>query len=337
LFQIRPYRNEDEPHVLQLLHGAFGTWPGGIVGQDPTELFRWKHEANTFGRSVMMAAEAEGGLIGFAAWLRWRMSANGRVFEVLRAVDVAVDRGYRGQGVYGALVRAASRYFPHDAAFTFSTPNELSRPGSLRVGGCELGTFPLLVRVPAPVRSVVGLIARNPSKRTSRERPLIHAEPASHSLLDDESVSSLLSTAEQSTGRFTTDKSLEYLRWRYGTLEDYRAVHEHRDGHLAGIAIFRVRPRGSSWVSTVCELLIPPGDHAMARKLLRRVVQASAVDYVICHFPPNSTARQAVIRCGFLRVRSGPAPTVRVLEPNLAPDPTQHGSWAICLGDVDLL
>jgi GNAT superfamily N-acetyltransferase len=337
LFQIRPYRNEDEPHVLQLLHGAFGTWPGGIVGQDATGLFRWKHEANTFGRSVRMVAEAEGTLIGFAAWLRWRMCANGRTFEALRAVDVAVDRVYRGQGVYGALVRAASPHFPHDAAFTLSTPNELSRPGSLRVGGCELGTFPLFVRVPAPVRTAVGLIRRNPSKRARHESPLIHAEPAAHALVDDESVSSLLSAAEQSTGRFTTDKSLDYLRWRYGTLEDYRAVREHRDGHLVGIAIFRVRPRGRSWVSTVCELLIVPGDRAVPRTLLHRVVQASAVDYIICHFPPNSTARQAAIRCGFLRVRSGPVPTVRVLMPNVAPDPTEHGSWAICLGDVDLL
>jgi GNAT superfamily N-acetyltransferase len=337
LCQIRPYRNEDEPHVLALLHGAFGTWPGGIVDQDPSELFRWKHEANAFGRSVMMVAEAEGRLIGFAAWLRWRMSANGRTFEALRAVDVAVDRVYRGQGVYGALVRAASPYFPHDAAFTLSTPNELSRPGSLRVGGGELGTFPLLVRVPAPVRSAVRLIRRSPSKRASLPGPLMHAEPAADALADDGSVSSLLSGAEQSTGRFTTDKSLEYLRWRYGTLKDYRAVREHRDGQLVGIAIFRVRPRGRSWVSTVCELITAPGDRAAARKLFQRVVQASAVDYIICHFPSDSTARQAAIRCGFLRIRSGPVPTVRLLKPNVDPDPTQHGSWAICLGDLDLL
>jgi len=336
-FQVRPYRNEDEPHVLQLLRAAFGTWPHGIAGQDPTELFRWKHQANTFGRSVMMVAEGEGALIGFAAWLRWRVSVNGKTFEALRAVDVAVDRAYRGLGVYGALVQGASAHFPHDAAFTLSSPNDLSRPGSLRAGGRELGVFPLFVRVRSPLRSAVGLIRANGSERACSSGPVVNAESAADALRDSERVTSLLSDAEGSTARFTTVKSLDYLRWRYGSLEAYRAIREHRDGHLAGIAIFRVRPRGRSWVSTVCEVLVLPGDRAAAHKLLHRVVKASAADYAICHFPPDSTTRQAAIRSGFLRLPSGPVPTVRPLKGNITPAPTEHGSWAICLGDLDLL
>ena len=75
----------------------------------------------------------------------------------------------------------------------------------------------------------------------------------------------------------------------------------------------------------------------MARRLLRRVAQATTVDFVVCHFPQGSAARHAAIQSGFVRVRSGPAPTVRPLVEHVDPDPTKRSSWAISLGDLDLL
>ncbi len=40
---IRPYRLEDESHVVDTLQAAFGTWPGDIVVGDPAAYLRWKH------------------------------------------------------------------------------------------------------------------------------------------------------------------------------------------------------------------------------------------------------------------------------------------------------
>lgn len=330
--QIRPYRDEDEGSVLDLLQTAFGGWPRGVPDQDPAELFRWKHLASPFGRSLMLVAEADGALAGFGAWLRWRVSARHQTFEVMRLVDVAVAQAHRGQGIYDALLRGATAAFPEPIALTFNAPNQLSRRGSIKVGGQAIGVFPLFVRPRAPLQAAVRLIGDK-----QRAYPLVQAESAAAALSDGDSVSALLSRTHTSPAHYATVKDLDYLRWRYGRLEVYRAIREHRDGQLAGLAIFRVRPRGRTWMTVICELLVPSDELRVARRLLHRVVRAAAVDYVVCHFPAGSTARRAAVRCGFVKVRSGPVVIVRRLHEHVVPDPTERDSWAICLGDLDLL
>lgn len=320
-----------------MLQAAFGTWPRLVENQDPAEVFHWKHLANPAGRSLMMVAETDGSLIGFAAWMQWRVTAGAHVFEVLRAVDVAVDRRYRGQGVYARLVREATMRFTPDVAFTLNAPNELSRGGSLKAGGRQLGAFALLVRPRAPVRSAARLVGDRTRSQQLPGRPAIHAEAAADALSDREQVASLLSRIEHAPGRLATVRDLDYLTWRYGTLRAYRAVREYQDGRLAGLAFFRVRRRQRSWISIVCELLVRPGERATARRLLRSVAQAAPVDYLVCHFPQGSAARQAAIQRGFVCLRSGPAPTVRQLVEHIEPDPNSRSSWAISLGDLDLL
>jgi GNAT superfamily N-acetyltransferase len=337
LVHIRPYGDDDEPGVLGLLQAAFGRWPRVVEDQDPGDAFRWKHLANPAGRSLMMVAETDGTLVGFAAWMRWRVTAGATVFEVLRAVDVAVDRRYRGQGVYGELVREATLRFAPEVAFTFNAPNELSRTGSLTAGGRELGVFAVLVRPRAPLRSAVQLVGDRSRSRLLRGTPAIQAESAADALSHREQVASLLAQIEHANGRLATVKDLDYLTWRYGTLPLYRAVREYRDGHLAGMAFFRVRRRQSSWISIVCDLLVRPGDRSTARRLLRAVAQAAPAGYLVCHFPEDSAARRAAIQRGFVRVRSGPTPVVRQLVEHVEPDPTSRSSWAISLGDLDLL
>ena len=337
LVQTRPYREDDEPGALRLLQAAFGKWPHLVENQDPAEVFRWKHLATPAGRSLMMVAEADSALIGFAAWMQWRVTTGVHVFEVLRAVDVAVDPRYRGQGVYAGLVREATARFGPDVAFTFNTPNELSRSGSLKAGGRELGMFAVWVRPRAPVRSTVRVVGDRMRSRRLRGRPAIDAESAADALSDREQVASLLSQLEQANGRLATVRDLDYLTWRYGSLRAYWAVREYQDGRLAGMAFFRVRRRQRSWISIVCELLVRPGERSTARRLLRSVAQAAPVEYLVCHFPQGSAARRAAIQRGFVRLRSGPAPTVRQLIEHIEPDPTRGSSWAISLGDLDLL
>lgn len=337
LVHIRPYDDEDEPGVLGLLQAAFGRWPHLVEDQDPEEAFRWKHLANPAGRSLMMVAESDGTLIGFAAWMKWKVTAGGTVFEVLRAVDVAVDRRYRGQGVYAGLVREATLHFVPEVAFTLNAPNDLSRRGSITAGGQELGAFALLVRPRAPLRSAVRLARDGTRSGRLRGNPAIEAESAAHALSDREQVAGFLAQIEHPNGRLATVKDLDYLTWRYGILRAYRAVREYQDGRLAGMAFFRVRRRQRSWISIVCDLLVRPGDRSTARQLLRAVAHAAPVDYLICHFAEDSAARRAAIQRGFVRLRSGPAPVVRQLVENIEPDPTSQSSWAISLGDLDLL
>lgn len=87
----------------------------------------------------------------------------------------------------------------------------------------------------------------------------------------------------------------------------------------------------------VCELLVREGDHRSAGRLLRRVASATAVDFVVCHFPPGSTARRAAVRGGFFRAPFGLPPTLRRLKEGVVPDPVEPAAWALTLGDFDQL
>lgn len=336
-FEIRAYKPEDEPHVLELLQAAFGSWPGDVEGQDPGELFRWKHRESPFGPSILLVAEANGAVIGFQAWLRWRLRAAGRTFHGLRGVDLAVDPEHRRRGVYAALVREAVQHFPEETAFTLSNPNPRSRPAGIKSGLSEIGQFPLFLRVRNPVRLGMSLIDERWCADAREPSPDVEAEPAAEALLDGDAVRSLLAEAEEPEARLRTVKDLDYLRWRYGSLSLYRAIRVQRAGRLAGMAIFRVRRRGPRLVSTICELLVARGDRRLARQLLRQVVKASPANFLICHFPSRSTQRQVAVQCGFVHLPRGPVPTIRLLSTDMVPDPTRQASWALCLGDLDLL
>jgi len=284
-----------------------------------------------------MVAEADDVVVGFQGWLRWRLRAGGRTFQAVRGVDLAVAPEHRRRGIHTAFMSKAKEDFPEEAAFTFSNPNEQSRPGALKAGRHDLGAMPRFIRVRAPIRAGLRLIDEKRPGEARVTTPATDAESAAAALEDGAGVSRLLAEAEEASDRFVTAKDLDYLRWRYGSLMAYRAIREEREGRLAGMAIFRVRRRSPLSASTVCELLVEPGDLRTAHHLLQRAVQAAPVDYLTCHVPSGSAARRAALRCGFVRLPGGPTTTVQQLKDGILPDPTRRDSWALSLGDLDLL
>lgn len=335
-FEIRAYVPQDEPQVLKLLCAAFGNWPLGIEGQDPSEFFRWKHMASPFGPSILLVAEANGAVIGFEGWLRWKLRVGGRTFEALRGVDMAVHPEHRRRGVQTALMHTATEHFPKEVPFLFMFPNKDARPGALKAGRREVGSLPRLVRIRDPVRVGIAMVSKRYPSRGFATSARGETELAADALQDGQNVSSLLSETEESTDRFTTVKNLDYLRWRYGALAGYRAIRVEQEGRLAGMAVYRIRRRGSLRAATICELLVARGDLPTAQTLLRRVVRATPVDFLTCHFPSRHLARRAAIRGGFFRLPGGPVALVDQLKENFVPDPSRPASWALCLGDLDL-
>ena len=117
----------------------------------------------------------------------------------------------------------------------------------------------------------------------------------------------------------------------------YRAIRTHRHGQLSGIAIFRVYPRDRLDVASVCELLVRPGELAVARGLLRSLVRAAPLELIRGRFSSGSTAYRAALLAGFVPAPSKSVPTVRSLRPEVLPDLRQSAAWALCEGDFDLL
>ena len=313
--------------MLGLLEAALG---GGPAGRRPPELFRWKHLDNPFGRSLLLVAEHQDRLIGLRAFMRWRFRAGGRVLEAVRAVDTATHPDFQGMGVFSRLTRAALDAMEGRVDLVFNTPNGKSGPGYLKLGWREVGRVPVAVRVRRPLRLLTS------RRRDPGESPAVVAATAAAALEDTAALAALLGR-EPAPGGLATPRTPQYLRWRYGAapLLGYRAVTETRDGELAGLALFRVRPRGGLWESTVAEVLAG-GDAAVARRLLGRVAKVAPVDHLTLHPPAGSPLARAARRGGFL---PSPAGILLVANPRTAgirPDPTRLDAWALSLGDLEV-
>jgi GNAT superfamily N-acetyltransferase len=324
---IRPFALEDETAVLELLTRTLG---GGPAGRRPPDLFRWKHLDNPFGPSFMLLAEADDRVVGLRAFMRWRFAAAGRQVTAVRAVDTATHPDYQGLGVFTRLTRAALEALDGQVDLVFNTPNGASRPGYLKLGWSEVGQVPVAIRVRRPVRFALGL--RRPTGRLPA-MPAVTAEPAASVLRHGDDIENLLAEVRPDERRLHTPKDLRYLRWRYGAapLLGYAGVVEEEAGRLRGLAIFRVRPRGALWESTIAEVLVPDGDRRTTRRLLRKVADAAAVDHLTLRAPGGSATA-----AGFLPTPGGISLVVKPLADLVEPDPAVLGAWELSLGDLEV-
>jgi hypothetical protein len=161
--------------------------------------------------------------------------------------------------------------------FVFNTPNEQSRPGYLKMGWQEVGRLSAAVR-PSGGRALGRMLrSRVPADRWSRATQA--GDPAAR-VLAEPGVRQLLDQLAPPRG-LRTHRSVDYLRWRY-SFEPlaYRALAAGDDA-TRGIAIFRIRRRGSAEEVALCELLVPAGDTRAERELERSVARVSGGDYVI--------------------------------------------------------
>jgi GNAT superfamily N-acetyltransferase len=326
--EARAFQAKDETGVIELLRVAFGAWPRGIEGVTPGEFFRWKHMEGRFGPSILVVAVAGDAVVGFVAYLPWQLSVGGHVVLTMRGVDFAVHPSFRRRGVSMAMRAAAD--LPGDAAFTWSNPNDQSRPGGLTWGQREVRGLPYFVR---PGRHPRLTVKRTLAKGDETPRHLSIDADSAGEVLGDETHESLRRASAAGAGqRLSTVRDLAYLRWRYGQLSEYRAIRSDSQG-ASGMAIFRTRRHGRFWVSHICELLAADDDHRTVRRLADRVCDAASTDFFSCSF----LSRRSAAACGFVPYRSRNVLMVYPLQLNLVPDPTQRASWALSLGDLDLL
>lgn len=312
---IRPLTDADEPQVLGLLSTVLG-WAGGA---DATRFYRWKHVDNPFGRSFGWVATDGGRLVGVRLFMRWRFRQNGKLVNAIRAVDTATHVDYRGRGIFSSLTRhGLDALADADVSFVFNTPNDQSRPGYLKLGWEPLGQLPVALHL----RSMTAL----PRTARARTPAALESLPTSCGLPAPAELDGLVGCAPAGTlpGQLVTDRTLEFLRWRYGLLQlHYRTV--PLDG--GGILVFRLRRRGAAVELVVNDVLVAcdaPANNI--GRVIRRVLRVIGADHAIRIAPTHHRGRRLPM--------SGPTLVWRaVAAPTRAPELDQ---WALSMGDIEL-
>lgn len=318
----RRARPTDRAAILDLCRSSLGWSP-----DDPDEaFFNWKHDENAFGPSPSWVAEAEdGSLVGLRVFLRWRFrDERGADVSAVRAVDTATHPDWRGRGIFSKLTLGALPDLRDEGvSMVFNTPNDKSMPGYLKMGWSVVGKVPVVARV----RSV-GSIRRVLGARTAAElwsEPVTTGEAAADCFGDEAEVQRLLDVAGRST-RFATERSVEFLRWRYGFGPLHYRAFPLGDSLADGVIVFRVRRRGEAIEVAVCDVIAPRG--ARTWSAFGHIARSSGADYLLAG---RSTVGP---QGGFLPVpKLGPTLTWRPLADDRLPS---ISDLALGLGDIEL-
>lgn len=315
--EVRRATAQDKDSILVLMCEALG-WE-----DDPryAALFSWKHESNPFGPSPAWVALRGDEVVGLRTFMRWEFLYEGEIVRAVRAVDTATHPSVRGRGVFSLLTLGALDELVADGVdWVFNTPNDQSMPGYLKMGWKEVGRLPLAVRPQLRPRSTVAMFR---SRRAAADLWPVLAEGASVSDAI-ERLPPMFAAFPPSEGAVVTNRSVDYLRWRYGFEHlGYRAV-VHPEGVARGCAIVRLRRRGRAMELSICDLLTEAGDEAATRDLVREVRRSAGGDYcaAIGRVP------------GLWRIGArGPTLTVRSVS---SEPPRALESWQLALGDVEL-
>ena len=320
---VRSAVPSDRDAVLGLLSASLGWVPDDLSAR----YFAWKHEENPAGPSPAWVAEADGRLLGFRTFLRWRLQQpHGPDLSAIRAVDTATHPDASGQGIFRRLtVHGLEAMRAEGVDVVFNTPNAKSRSGYLTMGWSDVGRLRTAVR-PAGIGGLGRMLrARVPAERWSAVSAA--GDPAS-SVLAHEGVDDLLgSCAVPDTIR--TLRTARHLLWRYGFDRlAYRAIVLGGDPRQ-GIAVFRVRSRGTATEAVLGELLVPEGDRGAARALQRAVARETGADYIL------RLGGSVIDRAGFVRL---PGQGPRLVWQGLAPGSQTPSLGAVdfSLGDIEL-
>jgi len=318
---IRRARPDDDPAIVRLL--------ADTLGWDDEEryhrLFAWKHRENPFGPSPGWVAVDARGLVGSRTLMRWVFRAGPDRLRAVRPVDTATHPRARGHGIFRSLtLRAVAELTAEGVDLAFNTPNSQSLPGYLSMGWKPVGRVPLSINI--------GTLWRVPQIAYARQEagglwslPTSCGEDAS-SVLDATGEVSDLLARQPVDSRIRSERSVEYLRWRYGSpTVPYRVFLLGRSPE-EGLVFFRLRRRGGTVEALIAESLTPPASHRNVSDVIGRIVRGSGADYAVALGRPRMP--------GFLPVpRGGPLLTWRPLSNQRA---CPFEDWGLCAGDIEL-
>jgi hypothetical protein len=308
-------------------------------------MWRWKHIANPFGRSkTLVATDASDRIIGLRAFLRWELLDGETRLKAVRAVDTATHPDVRRAGLFTRMTKQAlDEVRDEGVSLVFNTPNDKSLPGYLKLGWREVGLVSPLVKVLSYPRFAFGLARHriSPSgdvQRSESDFYRLDPPPPAGAVFSDSSLADLIERdAQVWNGAFRTNRSIEYMRWRYGCHPTipYRAMVSTAGGRPEGCVVFRTSNRFGLKEVVISELLLSRPDTLLARELISELRGRLRADYLVAYFPAGSFQRTALEKQGFKRTPRGGMTLATNLLDGDRPHLHAVNGWGLTLGDLE--
>lgn len=251
--QYRPASKGDLPSILELTRIGLG----GNMNYRSEEFWRWKHELNPFGPSLVLVAENENGIIGLRTLMKWRFRYLEKTIDAFRPVDTVVHPAWRRKGIFEGLTTLAIENISAktNSNFVFNTPNKVSGRGYEKMGWIKSGKTNLLI-APYPINILKNKFSDYTSTFLNKFQ------------LPEKVPNYLEAWYKLSGDLLMTDYSSEFLQWRYGEapgLQYQSAEISNRDEFA--LIIFRQRE-----VQGLRELRVVELFHSGQSQLIRELL-----------------------------------------------------------------
>lgn len=298
--------------------------------------------------AVARDGEAGGAMVGVMSFVPTRVAVLGEPLETYLAIDLVVDPGYRGRGIFSGLAKAGvGAVADAGAAFVWGFPNSQAAHGWFnRFGWTRLGTPPVMVR---PLRT--GFIARKAgpmfgrfdfqvarrSRRPAGVQPIGRFDSDADDFWADASARI----------RCAVPRDRDWLNWRTVDApgKAYRRIGAFRDGRLAAFVVTARQEKRGLKLLYVMEALSrgPEHDRLLAPMIRDELAAAAAdgVDLALCWSPRTAPNRKAFRKAGFVTLPPRFHPTkmhfgVRPLQ-EISKAAVEKDGWYVSCLDMDAL
>ncbi|MBN7813044.1 GNAT family N-acetyltransferase [Algoriphagus sp. H41] len=306
---IRPADQGDLPAIIDLLRASLGE----KLTPKSEALWRWKHQANPFGKSPVLLAEDAGELVGVRAFLRWEFEHRGKTIRACRAVDTATHPDFQGKGIFSRLTtKLVEQVSGEGVHVIFNTPNVKSAPGYLKMGWKEWGKLPL------------------------RISPHLNARSGSKDSVDWKSIATLiqnLENQEKCSPKIRTRLVPGYIRWRYQDipLADYKFL---SDGE-SYLLVYRIKAGKLGREFRLCDIFTTHDLREQQSKDLGRLL-GMEIRSSGARFSSSSGLAPQIgksLPTGLVTLPFGPLVTIRELSSGEA---ILDQDWGWTLGDLEV-
>jgi GNAT superfamily N-acetyltransferase len=312
---------------------------------------RWRFRDAAHGQgwfSVARRDHSQGEIVGIVGVTAARMWVAGKSIDAYQAVDLVVDPGCRGQGLFREM---GGRLLAHAAdqgrKLVWGFPNPNAAPAWFgRFGWQRFGSAPFMIR---PLRAAY-LVKRVFGRSIGPDVPLARASPttrASMRLIDrfGPYADRLWEQFRRGEG-CCVERDASWLNWRlvdrpqsaYRTIGDF-----DEGGQLRAFVSSSLLDKHDGRILYIMEAMSGPSDTDRLVELLRHEIAtgvAKGADVALCWCPTAAASRRAFRRAGFLPFPDRLRPVAihfgaKLLADDLPDDVRRADRWYVSYLDSD--
>lgn len=281
-WNIRPYREGDAPHILDLRRTVFGDI-------DPVRsdmaAWSWQFQDNPAGHAWIFLAE-DRGVVGQYAVIPTRMLWKGREMVCAFSCDTMTHPAYRHQGMFTALADELYRFISqqHDVHTVWGFPNVQSLPGFTRRLNWNIITrYPLTIIPLRPFRMLTSFIRYRHGSVELPAKKFIQYPSEPYRILPGLDIVPIrefsdafdeLWNRHKPTSRIVQIRNSRYLNWRYAALPKfgYASFAVHCQHHLSGYLVIRMVTVNGHYFGALMDIFpLPMVDDRITLHLLKFV------------------------------------------------------------------